>query len=205
MNLEELIGKTMERLCVPEVQGVPQMLARFLGELEKWNRRVNLVGVKDVERVCRELMADAFFLNHYIKDRHHIVDIGSGSGILGIPIAVLNGSITVYSVDGNLKKVQFQRHIRRELRLANFFPIRGRTEMIDPLGADGLIAKAFGTTESILDAAERHLGVSGKVFIVKGKDGQGKNNPRYRLEKELSYMLPDVEKTYRLFIYKKVS
>ena len=133
------------------------------------------------------------------------MDIGSGSGILGIPIAALNGSTAVYSVDGNLKKVQFQRHIRRELGLANFFPIRGRTEMIDPLGADGLIAKAFGTTESILDAAERHLGVSGKVFIVKGKDGQGKDHPRYRLEKELSYMLPDVEKTYRLFIYKKVS
>lgn len=205
MELKELIGKTLENLHVPAVQGVPEMLARFLGELERWNARVNLVGVKDTQRLCRELLADALFLNSYVNDRHRLADIGSGSGILGVPIAILNNDVNVYSVDGNLKKVQFQRHIRRELGLANFFPIRGRTETIDPLGADGLIAKAFGPTGSILEAAERHLCAEGKVFIVKGKGEQEKEYHGYRLEKALPYMLPDVEKTYMLFIYKKVS
>lgn len=205
MEPKELIEKTLENLHVPALHGVPEMLARFLGELERWNARINLVGVKDTQRLCRELLADALFLNSYVNDRRRLADIGSGSGILGVPIAILNKDVDVYSVDGNLKKVQFQRHIRRELGLANFFPIHGRTGTIDPLAADGLVAKAFGTTLSILEAAERHLGAGGKVFIVKGK-GEKENEYRgYRLEKALPYTLPGVDKTYMLFIYKKVS
>jgi len=205
VDLKGLIGKTLECLCTPVPQGVQGRLVRFLEELERWNRRVNLVGVKDMERICRELLADALFLNAYVNGRRCIVDLGSGSGILGAPIAILNEGITVHSVDSSLKKIQFQRHVRRVLGLSNYFPLRGRIEIIDPLGADGIIAKAFGSTESILAAADRHLAAEGLVFIVKGKDEQGKDHGGYRLEKALSYELPDVPKTYRFFVYKKIS
>jgi len=180
-------------------------ILRFLEELDRWNRKMNLVGLTDIARVCRELLADSFFLHTFVGDRHRLVDVGSGSGILAIPLAVLNEAVVVHSVDSNLKKIQFQRHVRRTLDLRNLLPLEGRIEAIDPLNADGLVAKAYGTTEAILAAADRHLVPGGLVFITKGRGEGGKEARGYLLEKALSYSLPGVAKDYRLLIYKKIS
>ena len=187
-----------------EEAGLMRIL-RFLVELDRWNRKMNLVGLKDISRVCRELLADSFFLHAFVGDRHHLVDVGSGSGILAVPLAVLNEAVVVHSVDSNLKKIQFQRHVRRTLDLRNLLPLEGRIEVIDPLNADGLVAKAYGTTEAILTAADRHLVPGGLVFITKGRQEGGKEARGYLLENALSYSLPGVAKDYRLLIYKKIS
>lgn len=205
MEIKELIAQTLEHFHIPLRQGAPALLLRFMEELERWNRSINLVGLKDMEGVCRELLADALFLNTYINGMRSIADVGSGSGILAIPIAVLNDGMTVHSVDSNLKKIQFQRHVRRELGLGNLLPLHGRIEAVEPLGIDGVVVKAFGSTEGILAVSGRHLVAGGLVFILKGKDEKGRAYRGFQLEKALSYSLPDVPKAYRLLVYKKIS
>ncbi|MDD3845275.1 MAG: class I SAM-dependent methyltransferase [Syntrophorhabdaceae bacterium] len=205
MDFKGLIGQTLEHFRIPLDEAGLMRLVRFVGELDRWNRRINLVGLKDMERVCRELLADSFFLHAFIKDRSALVDVGSGSGILAVPLAILNEGITVHSVDSSVKKMQFQRHVRRMLELRNLMPQEGRVEVIDPLKADGLVAKAYGTTRAILTAADRHVASGGLVFVLKGKKENERPCPGYGVEKNLSYALPGVAKEYRLLIYKKVS
>lgn len=205
MDLERLIRQTLEYFEIPMEEAGLMRILRFLVELDRWNRKMNLVGLKDIARVCRELLADSFFLHTFVGDRHRLVDVGSGSGILAVPLAVLNEAVVVHSVDSNLKKIQFQRHVRRTLDLRNLLPLEGRIEVIDPLNADGLVAKAYGTTEAILTAADRHLAPGGLVFITKGGREEGKKARGYLLENTLSYSLPGVAKDYRLLIYKKIS
>jgi len=205
MDLKGLIEQTLEYFHISPGEAGLMSILRFIEELDRWNRRMNLVGVKDMERVCRELLADSFFLHAFVGNLNRLVDLGSGSGILGIPLAILNETLQVRSVDSNLKKIQFQRHIRRSLGLHNVEPIEGRIEAIEPLNADGLVAKAYGTTEAILAASDRHLAAGGLVFVLKGK-GQGDEAfPGYMLEKSLGYSLPGVSKDYRLLIYKRIS
>lgn len=200
-----MISQILEHFNIAVQQARLMRIVRFIEELERWNRKINLVGPKDMERVCRELLADSFFLHGFIGDRRSLVDVGSGSGILAIPLAVLNEGITVYSVDSSLKKIQFQRHVRRTLGLGNFLPLEGRIEAIDPVNTDGLVAKAYGSTEAILTAADRHLASGGFAFVVKGRQESEKVHRGYGLERIISYSLPGVAKEYRLLVYKKIS
>ncbi len=200
-----MIWQILEYFDISVEQARLMRIVRFMEELERWNRKINLVGPKDMERVCRELLADSFFLHGFIGDRRSLVDVGSGSGILAVPLAVLNENITVHSVDSSLKKIQFQRHVRRTLGLDNFLPFEGRIEAIDPVNADGLVAKAYGTTEAILAAADRHLASGGLAFVLKGRQENERTHQGYGLEKIIPYSLPGVAKEYRLLVYKKIS
>lgn len=205
MHLKGLIEKTLGHFHIPPGEAELTSMTRFVEELDRWNHRMNLVGLKDTERICRELLADSFFLHTFIGDRRRLVDVGSGSGILAIPLAILNEGLMVRSVDKSLKKIQFQRHVRRTLGLGNIEPIEGRIETIDPLNADGLVAKAYGTTEAILAAADRHLVAGGLAFVLKGREQGDEARPGYVLEKSLTYSLPEVPREYRLLVYKKIS
>jgi 16S rRNA (guanine527-N7)-methyltransferase len=122
-----------------------------------------------------------------------------------VPLAILNESLEVMSVDKSLRKVQFQRHVRRTLGLTNLRPVEGRIEAIDPLDADGLVAKAYGTTGAILAASDRHLAAGGLTFVLKGRGQRDEDFPGHRLEKSLGYSLPGVVRAYRLLIYKRIS
>ena len=87
----------------------------------------------------------------------------------------------------------------------NFQPIWGRVEAIDPLKADRLVARAYGTSEAILAAADRHLIKGGLVYIVKGRAENAIPRQGYSIERSVDYSLPGVTKEYRLLVYKKIS
>lgn len=205
MDRKRLIQETLDHLHIPVSGQVLADLLQFIDELERWNRAINLVGIRDMDRVCSELLADSFFLYAHVVNGSRVIDLGSGSGIVGIPFAILNRSLEICSVDSNLKKIQFQRHVRRAIGIPNFLPVRGRAEAIDPLGGDRLVAKAYGTSEAILAAADRHLVTGGFVYIVKGASEKEVSRDGYSIETSVDYSLPGTVKAYRLLIYKKIS
>lgn len=205
MNHTSLIRQALEHFQIPVQDIIIDRLETFINELSRWNKKINLVGLKDRDQVCRELLADAFFLHAFIRGIKVLVDIGSGSGILGFPLSVLNESMMVFSVDSNLKKIQFQRHICRTLGADNFKPVHGRIESIDPLGADGMICKAYGKLEAIFMASDRHLLPGGTVIMPKGKNEDAIYYNGYTLERNSLYSLPGVTKEFRLLVYKKIS
>ena len=92
----------------------------YVEELEKWNRHINLVGLKSAGAVVKVLLYDAFFVDRFIRESRTVLDLGSGSGILSIPLKILNSDVNIIAVDKNMKKIQFQRHIARALDLKNF-------------------------------------------------------------------------------------
>jgi 16S rRNA (guanine527-N7)-methyltransferase len=204
MDRKGLIQRTLDHFLIPVSGQELTDLVTFIEELERWNRAINLVGIRDMDRVCSELLADSFFLYTWVADGRRVIDLGSGSGIAGIPFAILNHSLEVFSIDSNLKKIQFQRHVRRTIGLLNFTPVRGRVDAVDPLGGDRLVAKAYGTSEAILDAADRHLVTGGLVCIVKGSSQNEAFREGYSIETSRDYSLPGIDKAYRLIVYKKI-
>lgn len=191
----------------------------FIRELARWNRRVNLTGMKREKDIVERLLYDAFFLYGCLEGANRILDMGSGSGILSIPIAVLSahGAVfpggdregvskrLVFSVDKSLRKIQFQRHIKRMIGLDGFVPIHGRIEDIAPLGVDVLAAKAFGNITSILSSGAKHMKTGGRVLILKGMGEESVHCPGFPLLKEEVYSLPSQEKRNRLFVYGRSS
>ena len=204
MRPEEEITKGLAAFGIPCEEETVRKLTFFITELSKWNDRMNLVGYKDVRSIIRELLYDAFFLWGHAGGSTRVLDLGSGSGIIAIPFKILSPGMEVYPVDRSLRKIQFQRHIKRSLKLEGFVPVHGRIEEIEPVGADGVVVKAFGPMEMILEMSRRHLTEGGKVYMVKGPAEEERQKEGFELESETPYTLPGSGRKYRLFVYGKV-
>jgi 16S rRNA (guanine527-N7)-methyltransferase len=181
-------------------------LSFYVRELERWNRRMNLTGLIQAEGIVRDLVSDAFFLHTVIPSEGVVLDLGSGAGILGVPLAVLSPARTVRSIDKSLKKIQFQRHIKRSLDLSNMEVFHGRAENLESVHADVLVAKAFGSVSDVLRLGGLHLIQSASAFLVRGSNETApREESGFTLSAVHRYQLPKSPKAYQLFIYKKVT
>jgi len=200
---EDEIIKGLTAFGIPCDEEPVRKLTFFITELSKWNDRVNLVGYKDIRSIVRELLYDALFLWGHAGGSASALDLGSGSGIIAIPFKILSPAMEVYPVDRSLRKIQFQRHIKRSLALEGFHPVHGRIEEIEPVGAESVVVKAFGPMEMILEMSRRHLREGGRVFMVKGPAEEERKVEGFELESETPYTLPGSGRKYRLFVYRK--
>jgi len=203
MALEKTIELGLISLKVSIHRPELNELCWYVSELTKWNERINLVGLKEPESIAKELLYDAFFLNGHIKNTESILDMGSGAGVLAIPLAILNREMQVFSVDRTLKKIQFQRHIQRALKLNNFSPIHERIESLESLNVQGLVAKAFGSITDILTKGGGHIRKGGHAFMLRGKTPTSEDVDGFNLKEVIPYALPDSIKARTLFVYRK--
>jgi 16S rRNA (guanine527-N7)-methyltransferase len=203
MTLEKIVERGLTFFEIPFDEPVIKGMCRYVAELKKWNERINLVGMNDEESIVRELLYDAFFLNGYVKGNESILDMGSGAGVLAIPIKILNEEIRVCSIDKTLKKIQFQRHVQRTLNLTNFYPVLGRIEFLEPMNVLGLVAKAFGSITDIFSKGGGHITQGGYAFLLKGKTQKSENVEGFVLKETVQYTLPESAKDRTLFIYRK--
>jgi 16S rRNA (guanine527-N7)-methyltransferase len=203
VTLEKIIEHGLASFDIPFNEPVLQALRLYVTELKKWNERMNLVGFKDAESIVRELLYDAFFLDNYTRESESTLDMGSGAGILAIPLKILNENMRVFSIDKSLKKIQFQRHIQRTLKLSSFIPVHTRVESLELLEVQSLVAKAFGSITDILTKGGRHIRKGGHAFLLKGKSQGLEDIDGFDLEEVIPYTLPDSTKTRILFVYRK--
>ena len=203
MTLEKIIKQGLASFEIPFDEPDLKALSLYVTELKKWNERINLVGMKDEEAIVRELLYDAFFLNSYVRESESILDMGSGAGVLAIPLKILNDETRVFSIDRTLKKIQFQRHIQRTLRFSNFFPIHERIESLEPMNVQSLVAKAFGSITDILTKGGGHIRAGGRALLLRGKTQTREDVDGFGLEEVIPYALPDSIKGRTLFVYRK--
>jgi len=203
MEFETFVERGLVSFDIPFDGDTLKNLCLYVTELTRWNERINLVGLKDAESIARELLYDAFFLHGYVKQSESVLDMGSGAGILAIPLKILNKEMRVFSIDRTLKKIQFQRHIQRTLKLDNYFPIHGRIESSEMLNVRCLVVKAFGSITDILTKGGGHIIKGGQAFLLKGKSQKAENVDGFFLEDFFTYALPDSIKARSLFVYRK--
>jgi 16S rRNA (guanine527-N7)-methyltransferase len=201
---EELVRRGLLAFEIPADPSQVAAIATFIGELERWNRRINLVGLKSTPAIVKELIYDTLFLFTRIGKTASLLDLGSGAGVVAVPVSILDPGRHVYSLDKNLKKVQFQRHVKRLLNLSQLELVYGRVEEIPALHVDCLVAKAFGPVTGILQKAARHLEGGAYAYLVRGKSDKSPVPDGFSLENAEHYDLPGTNKEYQLLVYKKV-
>jgi 16S rRNA (guanine527-N7)-methyltransferase len=203
MDTACLIRRGLDHFGIPAGDATVAHLVVYVTELQRWGGKVNLTGVKGTDEIVKELLFDGFFLCNHLREDRLIVDMGSGGGVVGIPLAILNGMRQVISVDSSLRKIQFQRHLKRLLQLQGFYPVHGRIETLDPLGADSLVAKAFGTIDDILEKGVRHVKKGGRILTPRGRQEEAHFRDGYGLPEVVPYTLPLSGKSCTLVIYQK--
>ena len=148
-----------------------ERLKAYQALVEKWTPKINLISRKSVPEIWERHIADSVQIFDLVERAAHWVDLGSGGGFPGIPVAILNaeaqtvGAITL--VESDQRKVAFLRAAGRELDL----PIvvkAARIEELPPLKADVLSARALAELSVLLGFAERHLSEGGTALFPKG-------------------------------------
>jgi 16S rRNA (guanine527-N7)-methyltransferase len=204
-SIERLIEEDLGYFGIASDPAVIAQLVSYLEELGKWNRHMNLTGLEGSESIVRDLVSDGFFLHTVLPSEGLIVDLGSGAGVLAVPLAILLRSRRVLSLDKSLKKTQFQRQVKRLLCLDNLEVIHGRAQDLAPAEGDVLLAKAFGTVTQILKVGGWHVKDGASAFLVRGATDEAVEEEGFVLKEVRPYQLPKSNKTYRLFVYKKVT
>ena len=156
------------RLALRLDPALAKPLLKYLGELVLWNKAYNLTAVRDpVEMVTRHLLDSLAVLPH-VEGR--TLDVGSGAGLPGIPLALANPALHVTLLDSNGKKARFLRHAQRTLPLTNVEIVEARAEKFQPPARfDTIVSRAFSSLEDFLGQTA-HLGAEGcRWLAMKGK------------------------------------
>jgi 16S rRNA (guanine527-N7)-methyltransferase len=129
-------------------------LARYLNLLAKWNHVYNLTGIHNATDMVGPLLLDSLSVHAYVKGPR-ILDVGSGAGLPGIPLAIADPDAQFVLLDTNGKKTRFMQQALIELRLPNVRVEQDRIESYQPqAGFDTVICRAFaGLTKFVVTAA----------------------------------------------------
>ena len=136
-----------------------EQLLAYLALLIKWNKAYNLTAVRDPnEMVSRHLLDSLSVVAHVREAGDNWLDVGSGGGMPGIPLAILFPERQFTLLDSNGKKTRFLTQVKLELKLANLQVIHSRVEEFRPEQPfSGICSRAFSSLEDFSNWT-RHLG-----------------------------------------------
>lgn len=128
-----------------------------------WGNRFALVSRRDLKEGLEKHFADSLLISPYVEGRH-ILDLGSGAGFPGIPLAIVLDEKRFTLIESRRKKWVFLREVRRELGLENLEVVNARWEDLR-YEADLALARATGSTEELLDELPHLLKEGGYLLL----------------------------------------
>jgi len=168
----ERLREGMRRLGLSPDAQQEQRLLQFLALLAKWNRAYNLTAVRDpLEMVGRHLLDSLAVLPHLTGRR--CLDMGTGPGLPGIPLAIMRPDTQFVLLDSNGKKIRFVRQAVLELGLDNVTAEQQRVEAYrsDP-GFDTLTARAFADLPQMLELTAHLRGPGSRLLAMKSEKAE---------------------------------
>ena len=173
-----------------------QRLLDYLALIDKWNRVYNLSAIRESEKMVSHHLLDSLAVAPHLP-AGSLLDVGSGAGLPGIPLALACPKLQVTLLDSNHKKAAFLNQAVIELKLANAKVCAARVESLrTPERYQAIISRAFADIGEFLRLAGYLLAPGGVIAAMKGLypyEEIDKLPPGYRLKQVLPLAVPGVE------------
>lgn len=141
----------------------------YLELLDKWNKVYNLTAIRDPSNMVTHHIMDSLAIQPWIKGSR-LLDVGTGAGLPGIPLAIARPNLQVTLLDSNGKKIQFLREVKRQLKLENVEIVQTRANIYHPdLTFDTVTSRAVSDIASLLNWTHHLLSPSGIWLAMKGR------------------------------------
>ncbi len=153
-------------ICSKEQQ---EQLLNFVSLLHKWNKAYNLTSVRSIEQMLVRHIMDSAVVSPYLEG-NRFIDVGSGPGLPGIVLAILNPDKHFVLLDSLGKRIRFQTQVRFELGLKNIESCHSRVEDYQPEKKfDTVLSRAFASLQDMILWCEHLLDEKGRFLALKGK------------------------------------
>ncbi len=144
-------------------------LLSFIDLIEKWNKAYNLTAIKAKQDMVALHLLDSLTALPYLHG-NRVIDIGTGAGLPGIPLAICLPELNFTLLDSNAKKTRFVQQAVLELKLTNVTVQHSRVEDYRPEQLfDVVITRAFAELSDIMESCRHLLGENGKLIAMKAK------------------------------------
>ncbi|MGI9533577.1 MAG: 16S rRNA (guanine(527)-N(7))-methyltransferase RsmG [Thermodesulfobacteriota bacterium] len=193
MKLESLIDKGTRELGVHLDNIQIQKFINYLMLLKQWNNKVNITSITDDKDIVIKHFLDSLSVSNLLNNDTNLLDIGSGGGFPGLPLAIVQPELNVTLLDSVQKKAVFMKEVVRNLGLNNVEVVQGRAEdkknKIKRNSFGSVITRAVSGIKEVLDLSLPYIKNDGKVLLMRGKEEEDSNSFISCMEKNGKYSL----------------
>lgn len=146
-----------------------QQLMAYLELLIKWNRAYNLTAIRDPQQMVALHLLDSLVVHAHLGEAKRLIDVGTGPGLPGIVLAIMNPERTFTLLDSNGKKTRFLFQAKTSLKLDNVEIINDRVEAYQPDDKfEVVVSRAFASLRDMTYWCQHLLADKGHFLAMKG-------------------------------------
>lgn len=147
-----------------------QQMLEYLELLYAWNKTHNLTAIRNIEQMVSYHLLDSLSILKLLSlNNKPVLDLGSGAGLPGIPLAICNTKQNFVLLDSNIKKIIFLNKVIAALKLNNITTAHHRAEQYQPAKLFScIVVRACANTNSLIKLASPLLATNGRILAMKG-------------------------------------
>ena len=168
MNPQEQLRHGLAEMGVDLPPAAQEKLLAYAALLYKWNKTFSLTALREQDKAVSHHLLDSLAILPHVP-AGSLLDVGSGGGMPGIPLAIVHPELSVTLLDSNSKKTAFLRQAAIELALPNISVHCGRVEQYHPpVGYAAITSRAFAELVDFVSLSRHLLAVGGRWLAMKG-------------------------------------
>jgi 16S rRNA (guanine527-N7)-methyltransferase len=206
MSVEARLAEGLSAMDIALEPAAQSKLVAFVSLIEKWNKVHNLTAVRVPEQMVVLHLLDSLSILPHVSRAHSLLDVGSGAGLPGIPLAIARPDLAVTLLDSNHKKAAFLRQAKAELALANVEVACERVEKWHPAAPfDVVVSRAFAEIAEFVEQAKHLVAADGTLLAMKGVhpfDELARIPATHRVENVVALHVPTLEAQRHLVLLK---
>lgn len=166
--LEAHLDRGLSALGIAATAAQIDTLLAYLALIDKWNRVDNLTAIRSLPDMVTRHLLDSLSLLPRVSGR--LLDVGSGAGLPGMPLAIMNPTLETVLLDASAKRTRFLHQVVSQLKLANVEIVQARLESYRPEQRfDRILSRAFASLDVFVADAEPLLNKGGQIIAMKGQ------------------------------------
>lgn len=187
--LTEQLIKQLKNLKINLASEICEKLIEYILLLDKWNKVYNLTAIRDLNKMISHHLIDSLAIKEYMNGKN-ILDVGTGAGLPGIPLALAMPELNFTLLDSNGKKIRFLNNVKMLLKLDNVTIVQSRIEDLEVNKCfDTIITRATFSINAIIEKTHDLLCENGNWLLMKGKYPEAEIAEFHQFHPELNYII----------------